>query len=1103
MSDEETDSWKILLTVFMLFLGVIAVLGDSIDRDREVLLNLKQFLEESNRVNRGHYSEWNSSSSPCVWKGIRCSTPNGSTSARVSGVDLSGNTISSAIFHNFSALTELSYLDLSQNTIGGSIPQDLSQCPKLSYLNLSHNLLEGELNLTGLRNLRTLDLSMNRFGGEIRSSFSTICDSLVVLNISSNNLTGSIGDSFDQCYRLEHLDLSTNKFIGNIWGGFGRLQKFSVSENYLSGQLSASSFPQNCSLRIMDFSQNNFSGLVPEEVSNCRNLVILNLWGNNFTGQMPGGIGSISGLKGLFLGNNSFLRDIPESLLNLSNLAFLDLSRNKFGGEIQGIFGRFTSVKYLVLHGNSYTSGIKSSGILELHNLVRLDLSFNNFSGPLPSKLSQMQSLKFLILASNQFNGTIPVEFGSFPRLQALDLSYNELTGTIPPSLGNLTSLLWLMLANNQLTGQIPPEIGNCSSLLWLNLANNQLTGNYPPELVNIGQNPRATFESNLLDNDHVIAGSGECLAMRRWIPADYPPFSFVYTLLTRKTCRGIWDRLLKGIGLFPLCGAESSTQTYQISGYVQLSGNSLSGLVPSEIGKMKNFSMINLGMNNFSGEFPREVRQLPLVVLNLSSNGFSGAIPSELGDNKCLQNLDLSNNNFSGMFPTSLNNLTNLSKFNVSYNPFISGAIPATGQLATFEKESFLGDPLLHLPYSSTGQGHSPNSTRHRGSGTPKKPSKLVESMVFLALISVFLLFGIFSFIVCTLIESPLDLADRDLLENAKYEQEFGSSSGCSSPWLSEMVPVIQLVKRAFTYADILKATGNFSNDKVIGKGGFGTVYRGVLPDGREVAVKKLQREGIEGEKEFQAEMEVLCGDSFDWPHPNLVPLYGWCLYRSEKILVYKYMEGGSLEDLILDRLRLTWQRRVHIAVDVARALVFLHHECFPAIVHRDVKASNVLLDGSGRACMTDFGLARTVDAGDSHVSTVVAGTIGYVAPEYGQTWRATTKGDVYSFGVLAMELATGRRALDGGEECLVEWARRVFGPPGSDRAVLPVAVLGSGLAEGAEEMCELLKIGIRCTAESPHLRPNMKEVFGMLFRVSSNWRDQIHSNGSSPASK
>ncbi|XP_023922001.1 probable LRR receptor-like serine/threonine-protein kinase At1g74360 [Quercus suber] len=194
--------------------------------------------------------------------------------------------------------------------------------------------------------------------------------------------------------------------------------------------------------------------------------------------------------------------------------------------------------------------------------------------------------------------------------------------------------------------------------------------------------------------------------------------------------------------------------------------------------------------------------------------------------------------------------------------------------------------------------------------------------------------------------------------------------------------------------------------------------------------------------------------------------------------------MEGGSLEDLESDQIKLTWGRRI----DVAIALMFLHHECYPCIVHRDVKASNVLLDKDGKVRVTDFGFARVVDVGDSHVSRVVAGTIGYVVPEYGQTWHATAKGDLYSFGVLAMDLATGRRASDGGEECLGEWAKPVMvnGRQGLSRSVIPVVLLGFGLAEGAEEMSELLWVGVKCTAESPQARPNMKEVLAMLIKIS-----------------
>ncbi|KAF9626475.1 hypothetical protein IFM89_034409 [Coptis chinensis] len=1068
------------------------VSGNTPETDREVLLQLKSFLLSQNKVNRGRYVRWgDTNSNPCDWPDITCNNE------RVTRIYLSNCNMSGNMFGNFSALTELTDLDLSANTIGGVIPDDLNGCSKLKHLNLSHNILEGEFNLTGLNSLEALDLTVNRLVGEVQLSFPAMCQNLILLNISSNRFKGKIDNCFNDCPALQYLDLSSNNFTGQLWLGFPRLQEFSVSENNLTGELLTSTFPQGCNLKVLDLSENHFYGQVPEQIANCISLSSLVLWGNNFTGRVPASIGSLSNLEVLVLGKNKFFKEVPESLLNCSNLSFLDMSRNGFGGDIQEIFGRFMQVKYLVLHSNSYTGGIHTSGILKLGNVSRLDLSYNNFSTAIPVEFSNMSSLKYLYLAHNQFTGNIPFEFGNLSGLQALDLSYNMLTGAIPPTLGKLSSLLWLMLANNSLTGEIPPEIGNCGSLLWLNLANNQLSGKIPPQLPNIGINITSTFLLNRQSKEGP-AGSGECLAMRRWLPADYPPFSFVYTLLTRKSCRSLWNKLLKGYGVFQICLGGSTVRTLQISGYVQLSGNQLSGEVPPEVGRMQNFSLLHLGMNNFSGKLPREIVRMPLVVLNISHNAFSGEIPSELGTVKCLQNLDLSFNNFSGVFPTSLNNLTELSKFNVSYNPLISGVIPLTGQLATFERDSFLGDPLLQILSLRNNSGAGTPSITNAG-GKSRKPTSMAAFLVFLILTFTLLVCGLLSFIFCLVAKQPAG-PPGFLLEDTKYRHDIASSSCGSSPLLSDSIKIIRLDKTAFTYFDILKATRNLSEERIIGKGGFGTVYHGMLPDGREIAVKKLQREGPEGEREFHAEMEVLSSTDIGWPHANLVTLYGWCLNGSQKLLVYEYMEGGSLEDLLTDRMRLTWRRRIEVAIGVARALVFLHHECYPAIVHRDVKASNVLLDREGTAHVTDFGLARVVGAGESHVSTIVAGTVGYVAPEYGHTWHATTKGDVYSFGILAMELATARRAVDGGEECLLEWARRVIGDNGRQglSLVVPVLVLGHGLTEGAEEICELLKIGLRCTAEAPQARPNMKEVLLMLIKISNddNKKEFIHSS-------
>ncbi|KAL6010381.1 hypothetical protein ACLOJK_000812 [Asimina triloba] len=1060
----------------------------SLEIDGEVLLQLKVFLQENNRVNQGQYAQWGKTElSPCSWSGITCNRANSS----VSGINLSDSGISGRIFRNFSALPELSALDLSKNTLDGAIPDDLSQCKNLRFLNLSNNILAGELNLRGLTNLEVLDVTGNRLQGGIQSNFPTLCSRLIVANLSSNNLTGGILNCFDQCWKLQVLDLSANQFTGPIWPGFARLRDFSVSENNLTGDVSPALFPTNCSLQSLDLSVNEFQGEFPKQVSNCIAMTSLNLWGNGFGGKIPPEIGNLSSLEVFNMGNNKISSEIPEELVNCRNLSFLDLGKNGFGGDIQKIFGRFEQVEFLVLSGNSYTGGITESGILKLPKVIRLNLSNNQFSGQLPVEIFQMASLKFLILAENRFNGSIPPQFGGLSNLQALDLSSNDLTGTIPPTIGNMTSLLWLMLARNRLTGAIPREIGNCSSLLWLNLADNRFVGKIPEELSRIGRNPNPTFDYNRR-NPQTLAATGECRIMKSWIPADYPPFSFVYTLLTRKRCRILWWQLLTGTGLFPVCRGTPAVRKYEITGYLQLTGNRFSGELPQEIGEMQNFSLLQMGFNHFTGRLPSTIGRLPLVILNVSNNAFSGPIPSELGAITCLQNLDLSRNDFSGEFPATLADLHELSLFNVSYNPSIYGMVPTAGQMGTFDDNSFLGNPKLII--SNGNPGNAPKIPGEgRWHAEPKTPPPRVY-VILLVLALAFLVFGGLSFVVCISLRNSSSSA-RLLLEESKRRHDDMASSLAGDSASELYYKVFHLGKTPFSYHDIMKATRCFSENMVIGKGGFGKVYQGVLPDGRKVAVKKLLSEGAEGEREFKNEMEVLSGggNCSGSPHPNLVALFGWCLFGPEKLLVYEFMEGGTLEDLVSDWKKLGWRKRVEIAVGVARALVFLHHECFPAVVHRDVKASNVLLDKEGRPRVTDFGLARVVRPGDSHVSTVIAGTIGYVAPEYGQTWRATTKGDVYSFGVLAMELATGRRAVDNGEECLVEWVKRVAsqGHDGLKGAVVPLLMSWVDVEEGLREMCELLRVGLRCTAEAPQARPDMKEVLGMLVRITGDKDD------------
>ncbi|WVZ92163.1 hypothetical protein U9M48_038250 [Paspalum notatum var. saurae] len=703
--------------------------GSSSKDDKQLLIELKSFLQAHNQINRGAYDGWpelEAEASPCNWQGVGCDA-----SGRVSSLDLSKSSISGPIFGNFSRLIGLTHLDLSANSITGELPADLNRCLGLKHLNLSSNLIGGALNISSLTNLTTLDVSQNRFEGAISTgSLPATCDKLTTLNVSSNNLGGDITGLLDHCSRLQYVDLSLNGFTGQVPQGMASLVQFNAAENDLTGGIPVQMFPEGCKLELLDLSSNHLVGELPNSIANCSSLTYLSLWGNGFGGQVPPGLGAIPGIEKLILGSNSFDREMPPDLMNCTALNYLDISNNGFGGEVQGLFGKLTSLTHLKLHSNSYTDGIVSSGILGLPKLIMLDLSRNLFNGELPAEVASMASIKYLVLAENNFSGQIPPAYGQIVQLQVLDLSYNNLSGGIPAEIGNLSSLLVLMLAGNQLSGEIPREIGNCTSLLWFNLAGNKLSGQIPAEMSGIGRNPGPTFAENQKDDMQLGIGANNCPSLMRWIPLGYPGFKYAESDMSRNDCQVLQDHILKGYGIV----TPPAVQPCIILGYVRLSGNLLSGQIPPMISAMTNFHLLLLDGNSLSGVLPSEISQLSLVVLNVSRNLISGEVPSEIGQMVLLEILDLSFNNFSNGLPSSLNQLVKLSQFNVSYNPLLSGNVPSAGQLSTFDEQSFLGDPFLSLSFSDYGRlSGSDNAEPSTQGGTEEHPDneEIVVSVI------------------------------------------------------------------------------------------------------------------------------------------------------------------------------------------------------------------------------------------------------------------------------------------------------------------------------------------------------------------------------------
>uniref|UniRef100_A0A7N0TS44 non-specific serine/threonine protein kinase n=1 Tax=Kalanchoe fedtschenkoi TaxID=63787 RepID=A0A7N0TS44_KALFE len=410
----------------------------------------------------------------------------------------------------------------------------------------------------------------------------------------------------------------------------------------------------------------------------------------------------------------------------------------------------------------------------------------------------------------------------------------------------------------------------------------------------------------------------------------------------------------------------------------------------------------MNLSGNSFTGIIPRAMGNLPyLTNLDLHGNALKGKIPAEFGNLLQLAYLDLSSNFLSGEIPGSLCQLENLAHLNLSDNR-LEGPVLTHGFCSSLSKASLAGNKdhcgsIVGLKC----QHKYPRRNMLRLAGAVTGSLLIVIGIVFWLRL---------------LLQRKNGLGDveeiKETIDSSSGDGNLNylSSSSKSKEPLSINVAIFEQPLWKLTMADILEGTGNFCKTNVIGDWGFGTVYRAELPDGRTVAIKKLNQGKTQGQREFLTEMETLGKVK----HPNLVSLLGYCSVTDEKLLVYEYMAKGSLDLWLRGKNRarevLDWTRRLKIATGAARGLAFLHHGFIPHIIHRDIKASNILLDEDFEPKVADFGLARLVSACETHVSTDVAGTFGYIPPEYGQSWKSTTRGDVYSLGVIMLEPVTGK---------------------------------------------------------------------------------------------
>ncbi|KAL3623843.1 hypothetical protein CASFOL_032659 [Castilleja foliolosa] len=498
-----------------------------------------------------------------------------------------------------------------------------------------------------------------------------------------------------------------------------------------------------------------------------------------------------------------------------------------------------------------------------------------------------------------------------------------------------------------------------------------------------------------------------------------------------------------------------------------------LSGSLSWMIANLTNLKQILLQNNYITGHIPKELGYLPnLQTLDISNNKLSGYIPESFGFLKHLQYLRLNNNSFGGVIPLSLASLPQLAFFHctqprvdmrqlvdLSFNN-LSGPVP------TFPTKTLdiLGNPLICGNNSSekcSGLILARPLSFPINPSPDKKNSTRLAVALGVSLSSVSMLVALFGYLFWKINKMIKQLNITDDQEEDLNLTRLGNL-------------------RNFTFKELQNATDNFSVKNILGAGGFGNVYRGKLLDGTFVAVKRLKDlTGTTGESQFRTELAMISLAV----HRNLLRVIGYCANSNERLLVYPYMSNGSVASRLRGKPALDWQLRKRIAIGAARGLLYLHEQCDPKIIHRDVKAANVLLDDYLEAVVGDFGLAKLLDHAESHVTTAVRGTVGHIAPEYLSTGQSSEKTDVFGFGILLLELITGMRALEFGKSvnqkgAMLEWVKKAQ----KEKKIELLVDRELGTNYDGIEVGEMLQVAILCTQYLPAHRPKMSEVVRML---------------------
>ncbi|KAK3419908.1 hypothetical protein EUGRSUZ_G00670 [Eucalyptus grandis] len=940
-------------------------------------------------------------------------------------------------------------LELRSKNLAGVMPPHIGNLSFLREVYLQNNSFRSKIppQFGQLFRLQKLFLNNNSFGGQIPSNLSH-CSKVLILNLGFNMLEGNLPVELGSLSKLQVLILQVNRLKGNIPSSFGNLS----------------------SLQLFTTILNKLGGTIPQTLGQLRNLNKLVLGTNKFVGMIPISIFNISTVTILDVADNQLEGSLPSDLdFTLPNLEELFLSYNYLTGPIpQSISNASNLVQFEILW-NNFTG--KMPSFSKMRGLYRFNIARNNFGSGQSSNLGFLCSLtnstnlRILGVGNNAFRGSIPDCIGNLSiTLSSFWLGFNHISETLPSSIRNLINLEILHMKSNNISGNIPSEIGNLNKLKDLDLSRNKFSGQIPESIGNLRILLKLYLNSNNLWGS-VPSSLGNCQ-------------NLLLLDLSYNNLSGYIPSKIVGLS--------------SLSIFLNLSQNSLVGSIPGEVGNLKNLGELRLNGNRLSQQLPSSIGScISMERLYVQDNFFEGPLPSTMSSMRGLQILNVSNNRLSGQIPEYLASL-NLTNLSLSYNDF-EGALPTRGIFGSAISTSVVGNKKLcgGLPDFQLSKCDYEESKRRRISGIAKVLISIVSAIVGVACILSLLYFFWF-----------------------RHNKKASAPSSSEDGFLH------------VSYHSLLKATSGFSSTNLLGVGNFGSVYRGLLDQTQLiVAIKILDLTCHGASKSFVAECEVLRRIR----HCNLVKVLTACSRfdfngNDFKALVYEFMSNGSLDEWLhptaseyTKRSKLSLLERVNISIDVACALDYLHHHCEMPIVHCDIKPSNILLDDEKTGHLGDFGLAKFLPEAmhrllaDQSSSIGVKGSFGYIAPEYGRGSAVSTQGDVYSFGVLILEMFTSKRptnymfenGLDLPQFAKVALADRV------EKAIDPfllqeieelnkrqrVTLEGKNNSWSSIHDClaSIIKIGLACSSESPRERMDIGDALTKLQGIRKKLLDFI----------